>query len=108
MIPTKPSRIAQMTNMKLKIKKGATVIVVAGSEKGKKGTVMDVNPNKMIVRVQGIRMQTHFDKKEGLLKKEGYIHYSNLKLVEGAAPTKTGGKAKKVGAGKKSAQKATT
>ncbi len=88
--------------MKLKIKKGTTVQVIAGAEKGKKGTVLDVNENKMIVRVQGIRIQTHFDKKEGLLKKEGYIHYSNLKLVEGASQTKTAAKTKKT------AKKATT
>ncbi|MGZ3723771.1 MAG: KOW motif-containing protein [Bdellovibrionales bacterium] len=83
------------TNMKLKIRKGATVQVIAGAEKGKKGTVMDVNPGKMVVRVQGIRVQTHFDKKEGLLKKEGYIHYSNLKLVDApASHNKTASKAK--------------
>jgi large subunit ribosomal protein L24 len=83
------------TNMKLKIRKGATVQVVAGAEKGKKGTVLDVNPHKMNVRVQGIRIQTHFDKKEGLLKKEGYIHYSNLKLVDApASQNKTAPKAK--------------
>lgn len=90
---------------KLKIKKGNTVQVIAGSEKGKKGTVLDVNPLKMLVRVQGVRVQTHFDKKEGLQKKEGYIHYSNLKLVEGAASqNKAAGKSKKSG----SAKKATT
>jgi large subunit ribosomal protein L24 len=82
------------TNMKLKIRKGATVQVIAGAEKGKKGTVLDVNPNKMVVRVQGIRIQTHFDKKEGLLKKEGYIHYSNLKLVDAPAAQKAPAKAK--------------
>jgi large subunit ribosomal protein L24 len=70
---------------KLKIRKGATVQVIAGSEKGKKGTVLEVNANKMGVRVQGIRVQTHFDKKEGLLKKEGYIHYSNLKMTDAPA-----------------------
>jgi large subunit ribosomal protein L24 len=89
---------------KLKIKKGATVAVIAGAEKGKKGTVLDVNPIKMLVRVQGIRIQTHFDKKEGLQKKEGYIHYSNLKLVETAAAQGKAGKAKK----SSSAKKATT
>ena len=94
--------------MKLKIKKGATVQVVTGSEKGKKGTVMDVNPLKMLVRVQGIRIQTHFDKKEGLLKKEGYIHYSNLKLVSAAASqNKTAAKAKsKSGTAKKVSKEA--
>jgi large subunit ribosomal protein L24 len=56
----------------------------------------------MQVRVQGIRVQTHFDKKEGLLKKEGYIHYSNLKLVEGAAaPAKAAKSRSKSGSGKK-------
>jgi len=81
--------------MKLKIKKGSTVQVIAGAEKGKKGTVLEINTSKMGVRVQGIRIQTHFDKKEGLLKKEGLIHYSNLKLVEGpAAQAKASSKAK--------------
>jgi large subunit ribosomal protein L24 len=88
--------------MKLKIKKGATVQIIAGAEKGKKGTVMDVLPAKMLVRVQGIRIQTHFDKKEGLLKKEGLIHYSNLKLVD-AAPAKE--RAAKTGKKTKSAAK---
>jgi large subunit ribosomal protein L24 len=80
---------------KLKIRKGATVQVIAGAEKGKKGTVLEVNANKMGARVQGIRVQTHFDKKEGLLKKEGLIHYSNLKLVDApASQNKTAPKAK--------------
>lgn len=82
------------TSKSLKIKKGATVQVITGAEKGKKGTVLDVNALKMLVRVQGIRVQTHFDKKEGLLKKEGYIHYSNLKLVEAAAAKSTKAKSK--------------
>lgn len=90
-------------NRKLKIRKGATVQVVAGAEKGKKGTVLDVNSLKMLVRVQGIRIQTHFDKKEGLLKKEGYIHYSNLKLVEAAAAKSSGKTKSKSGSAKKTA-----
>lgn len=87
---------------KLKIKKGATVQVIAGAEKGKKGSVLEILPSKMMVRVQGIRVQTHFDKKEGLLKKEGLIHYSNLRLVEGAAaPAKAKKSGSKSGSGKK-------
>jgi len=82
-------------SMKLKIKKGATVQVIAGAEKGKKGTVMEVVPGKMGVRVQGIRVQTHFDKKDGLIKKEGLIHYSNLKMTEvPASQNKTASKTK--------------
>lgn len=71
--------------MKLKIQKGATVQVIAGSDKGKKGTVLEVLPTKMKVRVQGARMQTHFDKENGLSEKEGLIDYSNVQLVEGPA-----------------------
>lgn len=83
-----------MATMKLKIKKGSTVQVIAGAEKGKKGTVLEILPSKMGVRVQGIRVQTHFDKKEGLLKKEGLIHYSNLKLVDAPASQGKAAKAK--------------
>lgn len=72
--------------MKLRIRKGATVEVIAGTDKGKRGTVMDVNPVSMRIKVQGVRVQTKHDKKEGLLKREGYIDYSNVKLIEGAAP----------------------
>lgn len=81
--------------MKLKIKKGSSVQVIAGAEKGKKGTVLEILPSKMAVRVQGIRIQTHFDKKDGLQKKEGLIHYSNLRLLDApASQGKTGSKAK--------------
>lgn len=75
--------------MKLKIKKGATVEVISGADKGKKGTVLDINEKKLKIRVQGVRVQTHFDKKEGQFTKEGYLDYSNVKLVEQAAAKKT-------------------
>ncbi|MBC7420095.1 MAG: KOW motif-containing protein [Bdellovibrio sp.] len=68
--------------MKLKIKKGDTVQVIAGSDKGKKGPVIEVKPTAMKIKIQGVKVQTHYDKKDGLLKKEGFIDYSNVKLVE--------------------------
>ncbi len=74
--------------MKLKIKKGALVEVITGSDKGKRGTVLEVNPKAMKIKIQGVRVQTKHDKKEGILKREGFIHYSNVKLVEQAAPKK--------------------
>ncbi|MEK6773226.1 MAG: KOW motif-containing protein [Bdellovibrionota bacterium] len=79
---------------KLKIKKGAQVQVITGSDKGKKGSVIEVNSTKMLIKVEGVRVQTHYDKKEGLLKKEGYIDYSNVKLLE-SAPKKEKKAAKK-------------
>lgn len=71
--------------MKLKIKKGATVQVITGSDKGKKGEVLEIDRNAMRIKVGGVKVQTHYDKKEGLLKKEGFIDYSNVKLVSGPA-----------------------
>lgn len=79
--------------IKLKIKKGATVQVISGSDKGKKGTVLAVNSKAMKIQVQGVKVQTHYDKKDGLLKKEGFIDYSNVKLLD--APTKEKKTAKK-------------
>ncbi|WII71348.1 KOW motif domain-containing protein [Bdellovibrio sp. 22V] len=74
--------------MKLKIKKGATVQVITGSDKGKKGSVLAVDAKNMKIQVQGVKVQTHYDKKDGLLKKEGFIDYSNVKLVEAASKEK--------------------
>jgi large subunit ribosomal protein L24 len=74
--------------MNLKIRKGDTVQVLAGSDKGKKGTVIEVKPTALKIKVQGVKVQTHYDKKDGLLKKEGFIDYSNVKLVEAAAKEK--------------------
>ncbi|MCC6138374.1 MAG: KOW motif-containing protein [Bdellovibrionaceae bacterium] len=76
--------------MKLKIKKGSTVKVIAGNDKGKTGSVLEVNPVTMRIKVQGIRMQTNLDKKENtLVKTEGFIDYSNVSLVEAASKAKT-------------------
>jgi large subunit ribosomal protein L24 len=89
-------------SMKLKIKKGSTVQVIAGAEKGKKGTVVEIVTSKMGVRVQGIRVQTHYSKQDGLQKKEGLIHYSNLKLVDApASQAKAPAKKTKASAAKK-------
>ncbi len=81
--------------LKLSIKKGDTVQVIAGQDKGKKGAVVEVNPRTMKIKVQGIKMQTHFDKKDGLKTLEGFIDYSNVKLAEKAVKEKKAAKAPK-------------
>jgi large subunit ribosomal protein L24 len=74
--------------MKLKIKKGSTIQVIAGAEKGKQGKVLEINEKSMKIRVEGLKIMTHFDKKEGVLKREGFFDYSNVKLVDApVAPT---------------------
>ncbi len=73
--------------MKLKIKLGDEVKVITGKDKGRKGSVLEVNPIKRKIRVKDIHIQTLFDKKEGLLKREGFIDYSNVKLLQ-SVPSK--------------------
>lgn len=87
---------------KLKIHKGATVEVITGQDKGKKGTVLAVNSETMKIKVQGVKVMTHFDKKDGLKQLEAFIDYSNVKLIEAAAAAKGG---KKPAAKKKAASK---
>ena len=83
--------------MKAKIKVGDEVLVTTGSDKGRKGPVLAVDILKMKIRVKGVRVQTCFDKKEGIQKKEGFIDYSNAKLVKAVDP----GKKRKAAAEKK-------
>ena len=71
--------------MKLKIKKGDVMEVIAGSEKGKKAKLLEVNRKALKVRLEGVKIQTHFDKKEGIQKKEGWIDYSNVRFSTPAA-----------------------
>ena len=89
--------------MKLKIKKGAVVEVIAGSQKGQRGKVLAIDKAKLRIRVEGIKVMTHFDKKEGIQKKEAFLDYSNVKLVEQAAT-----EAKKKTAKKKTAARKAT
>jgi len=84
--------------MKLKIKKGDTVQVITGSDKGKKGTVLAVEPKSLKVKVQGVKMMTHFDKKDGMKTIEGLLPYSSVKLVEKGTPEKKKASKKKTAA----------
>jgi large subunit ribosomal protein L24 len=81
--------------IKLKIKKGSTVQVISGGDKGKKGEVIQVDPKAMKVKVQGVKIQTHYDKKDGLKTMEGFIDYSNVKLVSGPTAKKKSTKSAK-------------
>ena len=82
--------------MKLKIKKGSTVEVIAGADKGKKGNVLELDKKNLRIKVAGVRVQTHYDRKEGLKKLEGFFDYSNVKLVKQAEAVVKKKAAKKV------------
>ena len=72
--------------MKLKIKVGDEVQVIAGGDKGKKGSVLKVLPLKQQIKVKDVRVQTKFDKEKGIQKIEGLIDYSNVKLIKAREP----------------------
>ena len=93
---------------KLKIKNGDTVEVITGDDKGKTGTVLDLDPFAMRIQVQGCRIQKKRDKRENtLVSEEGYMHFSNVKLAgSGSSKKKTKKKATKKKAAKKATAKA--
>ena len=74
--------------MAIKIKKGDTVIVLSGKDKGKNGKVLRIlklKTNSTIKAVvEGINIvkkhvKTTKEKKGGIISKENFIHLSNLK-----------------------------
>lgn len=80
--------------MKLKIKVGDEVQVIAGNDKGRKGSVLEIQSSQRKIRVKDVRVQTLFDKEKGMQKREGFIDYSNVKLLK-SAPAKAFKKQKK-------------
>jgi large subunit ribosomal protein L24 len=80
----KPSR--------MKIKKGDHVIVVAGRDNGREGTVISAFPEQQKLLVQGVNMikkNTKVDyqgrrgaKEGGIIHQEALIHVSNVQLID--------------------------
>ncbi len=68
----------------MRVKKGDTVVVIAGKDKGKKGTVVKVMPKANRVLVEGVNMITKHQKptavnpQGGIVNKEASIHISNV------------------------------
>ncbi len=72
---------------KLKIKKGDNVVVIAGRDKGKSGSVLQVNPTEMRVVVQGVNVAKRHTKARpgqpgGVVEKELPIHVSNVAHID--------------------------
>jgi large subunit ribosomal protein L24 len=85
---------------KLHIRKGDTVKVIAGDDKGKTGVVLEVILSKQRALVEGVNIATKHTKPSagkpegGIKKVEASVHVSNLMLVDPAKgePTRTGRK----------------
>ena len=75
--------------IKLKIKKGDTVKIIAGDDKGKTGEVLSVLPkqNKVIVKDCKVAKKTvkpsEDNKDGGFVNKEMPINISNVAKIEG-------------------------
>ena len=73
--------------MKLKLKKGDEVIVLAGKDKGKKGKIIKVLPklNKAIVsEINKVKKNQKPDNNQpgGIIEKEMPLHISNLSFYD--------------------------
>jgi large subunit ribosomal protein L24 len=83
---------------KLHIKKGDTVVVVAGNSKGLKGRVLEVDRTKERAIVEGVNMMKKHTKPNaanpqgGIIEKEASVHISNIMLADpkSGAPTRIG------------------
>ncbi|CAA9216908.1 MAG: LSU ribosomal protein L24p (L26e) [uncultured Chthoniobacterales bacterium] len=102
-----------MNRIKLHVRKGDQVEVIAGNHKGSTGKVLDIFARKQRVVIEGVRMiKKHMRKSQdnpqgSIAEREGPIHISNVKVVERGerAEDKKGG-AKKSAKGKADAPKA--
>ncbi|MDH5396592.1 MAG: 50S ribosomal protein L24 [Cyclobacteriaceae bacterium] len=85
---------------KLHIKKGDTVKVLTGNDKGKTGKVLEVIKAKNAAIIEGVRMVTKHVKPSatkpegGIEHTEAHVHLSNLMLIDPATgnPTRVGRK----------------
>ena len=86
----------------MKIKKGDTVLVIAGKDKGAKGKVIHAYPDNGRVLVEGVnRIKKHTRitqnqrgaRSGGIITTEASIHVSNVMLIDGdGKPTRVGKK----------------
>ena len=91
---------------KLHIKKGDTVYVNSGEDKGKTGKVLEVLVEKDRAIVEGVNMVSKSTKPSaknphgGIVKQEASIHVSNLSLIDpkSGKPTRIGRKINENGA----------
>jgi large subunit ribosomal protein L24 len=84
--------------MAARIRKGDTVVVIAGADKGRRGEVLQVLPKDDRAVVQGVNVAKRHTKPRGvgqpggIVEREATIHLSNLMLIDGKTdkPTRVG------------------
>ena len=89
--------------MAAKIRKGDTVIVISGRDKGRTGEVIEVRPSEHRVLVRGVNLVKRHQKQTaaqegGIISKESPIHLSNIAYVgKDGKPTRIGWKSQQDG-----------
>lgn len=79
-----------------KIRKGDTVVVIAGKDKGVQGKVMEIDHKNGRVLVEGVNKVTKHMKPSaaapngGIVEREAMIDMSNVMYVHKGAPTRIG------------------
>jgi len=74
--------------MAQRIRKGDEVVIIAGKDKGKTGTVIEVRPAEERVVVEGLNMiKRHTrrrppDEPGGVIDKPAPLHWSNVSLID--------------------------
>jgi large subunit ribosomal protein L24 len=84
--------------MAARIRKGDTVVVISGADRGKRGEVLRVHPKDNRAVVQGVNIAKKHTKPKGMgqpggiIEVEATIHLSNVQLVDPKTdkPTKVG------------------
>ena len=71
----------------MQIKKGNQVKVITGKDKGKTGEVIEINRKMNIIKVKEVNLVKRHTKptkenKGGIISKESFIHYSNVKNLD--------------------------
>jgi large subunit ribosomal protein L24 len=71
----------------MKIKMGNQVRIITGKDKGKTGEVIEISRKLNLVKVKAINLIKKHQKptkenKGGIISKESFIHYSNVKNLE--------------------------
>lgn len=94
-------------NNKMSFKKGDYVLVISGDDKGKKGKIVGIFPKKMQVIVESVNFLKKHTKptqkvpQGGVIKQEGALHISNIKLICNKCNKPTTVKREKVKEGKR-------
>ncbi len=83
-------------NVKVKLKRGDKVKVIAGKDKGKEGKILVVDRKKGRIIVEGVNMVKKHQKANaknqqgGIVEKEAAIHASNVMYLHKGKPVKIG------------------